>query len=92
MLARLAQYNCRLTPAARILSDVGLDSDDMAFLNSLGLLPNGWRPVIFSPVSIPGNQARLAALGLIFFNKKREISLSDAGRFLLVLASSYTAG
>jgi hypothetical protein len=89
LLEFLAGHNCQMTPAAQILAELGLESDDITFLNSLGCLPGGWHPYSFSTGKVPGNQARLVSLGLIFINcKKREISLSDAGRFLLILAFS----
>ena len=92
-LEGLARHNLRLTPPGEILAELGIDGDDLGFLNRLGRLPGGWSPFIFSSDPAPGHQERLAALGLIFINgKKREISLSDAGRFLLVLALSPSIG
>ena len=93
LLERLARHNRQLTPPDEILAELGLDGDDLGFLKRLGQLPGNRRPFIFSSDPAPGRPERLAALGLIFINgKKREISLADAGRFLLVLTHSPPIG
>ncbi len=93
LLERLARHNRRLTPPGEILAELEIGEDDLGFLNRLGHLPDGWRPFTFSSGAAQGSQERLAALGLILINgKKREISLSDAGRFLLVMTISPTVG
>ncbi|UQZ89472.1 hypothetical protein C4J81_09775 [Deltaproteobacteria bacterium Smac51] len=85
LLERLAVHNRQMTSPAEILSQLEISGDDLQFLNSLGHRPDGWHPFVFSTGKVPGDQKRLAALGLILFGKKRKISLADAGRFLLVL-------
>lgn len=85
-LEALAEHNRRLTPPDDIAAELGLDRGDLNFLNALGKLPGTWQPYVFSEQAL-GDPARLAAKGLLMIRcKKREISLSDAGRFLLVLA------
>ncbi len=82
LLEKLAEHNRRLTPAGDILGELGIGRGELEILNELGRLADGWQPGLYEN----GEKARLAALGLIYINgKSGEISLSDAGRFLLVL-------
>lgn len=82
LLERLAEHNRRRTPPQGILSELGVDHSDMELLNALGGRAEGYHAL--GPHT-PGNPAKLASLGLVFI-RKEEISLADAGRFLLVLA------
>lgn len=91
-LAALAEHNRRLSPPGEILAGLGLNSDDLNLLSMLGNLPGTWHPYVFSEKAL-GDPLRLAAQGFIMIRcTKREISLTDAGRFLLVLTSLQMIG
>jgi hypothetical protein len=91
LLETLAEHNRRLTPASAILAGLGIGGGELNFLHELGRLADGRHPHGVLE-KIPGDPARLAALGLIYIGKSGEISLSDAGRFLLVLTFQEYAG
>ena len=88
LLARLAAANLTLRTAREINAELGSTPEDLAFLDSLAGRPGRWHDYGFSETPQPGNQARLAELGLIFLSRRPgKIYLSDAGRFLLSLSS-----
>ncbi|MDR1045605.1 MAG: hypothetical protein LBP33_10885 [Candidatus Adiutrix sp.] len=88
LLERLAAANLALKEPWEISGEVGAGPDDLAFLEALARLPGAWHDYEFSETRRPGDQARLAALGLIYLSLfPRKIYLSDAGRFLLSLSA-----
>ena len=86
LLKGLAAWNRDLMPPAFLNSALNLTSGDLSFLKSLAALRDGWHPFEISPTAVPGDQMRLAALGLILAAWRPDrLMLSDAGRFLLSL-------
>lgn len=90
LLAKLAAFNRDLTHPAIIVSALGLTGDDLDFLDQLGSRPDGWQLFDFSGEGLArDNVERLTLLGLIRLRwRSKTIALTDAGRFLLVLADS----
>ena len=83
LLEVLAAWNLELKPPDQILSELNLRPDDLAFLESMAQMVEGWHPFEFS-AGAPGDQDRLARLGLIQLKGlARKIYLTDAGRYLL---------
>ena len=88
LLASLAAANLALCPPREINAELGCTPEDLVFLDSLARRPGGWLDSEFAETPQPGDQTRLAELGLIFLSRRQgKIYLSDAGRFLLSLSS-----
>ncbi len=86
---RLAGWNRELRPPDQLASTLALGPADLAALDELGRRPDGWQAFEFSPGASAADHARLAALGLIRLAwPYRRVALTDAGRFLLVLAAA----
>ena len=86
LLIELDRWNRDLMPPAFLNSALGVSSGDLAFLKTLAARREGWYPFDFTPAPVPGDQLRLAALGLILIAwSPARLLLSDAGRFLLSL-------
>jgi hypothetical protein len=83
----LAAWNQELRSPARILEALNLAEADLGLLKALSGLRQGWHPFKFdSQAGAPA--ARLAALGLVCFSRwRRRVSLTEAGRVLLLLTS-----
>ena len=88
LLERLARCNLELWAPERIRSALGVDRGDLAALDSLAALPDGWQTYAVAQHAVPGDFDRLASLGLIRFKwRTPKIYLTDAGRFLLSLTA-----
>ena len=89
LLERLARCNLELWDPERIRSALGMDQSDLAALDSLAALPDGWQTYAVVQHAVPGDFDRLASLGLIRFKwRTPRIYLTDAGRFLLSLTAA----
>jgi len=87
LVSRLAVWNQELRSPARILETLGLAEADLGFLKALSGRPQGWHPFEFDP-GIGAEAGPLAALGLVCLSRwRRRVSLTGAGRVLLLLTS-----
>ena len=87
LAGRLAAWNQELRSPARILEALGLAEADLGLLKALSGRPQGWYPFEFDP-GAGAEAGPLAALGLVCFSRWRQrVSLTGAGRVLLLLTS-----
>ncbi len=88
LLARLEGWSAEPKTPREINQSLGTGPAELAFLHLLTWCSGPRQPFEWTAGSTGADQVRLARLGLIDLNfLDREISLTDAGRFLLLLSS-----
>lgn len=89
LLLQLAEWNKTLQPADKLGPALALNPEDLTLLEDLARRADGWHNFVFSEITKPWNQERLADLGLIrLYCPLKKVSLTDAGRFLLTLSKA----